>query len=234
MRRSSNNYFTKETEEWIVKYNHSTDPKEREKIFTQYIYFPFYKLAENIIHTFKFSHLDVNQIEDMKLDIVRMLWEEKISMFDPSKGAKAYSYFGTIVKRHLICTCNRNYDKKKKQVSMEYCDKSDDEMQTEVAPVLTLSSFIDTWVSEMYDQLPEMFPKESDQEIADAVLTVFKTRHSLEVIQKKALYVYVREITGCETPYLTRVIARLKESFYDRYNELMQADLIRDEDIYLK
>ena len=53
-KKSKNNYFTKETEEYIVRYNNSIDSDYRAKIFTDYIYFPFYKLAENIIHTFKF------------------------------------------------------------------------------------------------------------------------------------------------------------------------------------
>ena len=72
-KKSSSNYFTKETEEYIVKYNNSKDPDYRAKIFTDYIYFPFYKLAENIIHTFKFYYTDVEQIEDLKHEVVSML-----------------------------------------------------------------------------------------------------------------------------------------------------------------
>src|SRR5574344_1208684 len=46
MKKSSKkNYFTKETEAYIVKYNQSTDSVEREKIFTEHIYYPFYKLV---------------------------------------------------------------------------------------------------------------------------------------------------------------------------------------------
>ena len=54
--KSKANYFTKETEEYIVKYNESTDSDYRAKIFTEHIYYPFYKLAENIINTFKFYY----------------------------------------------------------------------------------------------------------------------------------------------------------------------------------
>ena len=34
---SSRNYFTKETEEWVVKYNNTTDPKEKDKIFQEHL-----------------------------------------------------------------------------------------------------------------------------------------------------------------------------------------------------
>ena len=92
-------YFTKETEEYIIKYNACTDQDEKNKIFTDHLYFPFYKLAENIIHTYKFYNTDTDQIEDLKLDIIRMLLTEKIAGSDHKIGTKAFSYFGTIVKR---------------------------------------------------------------------------------------------------------------------------------------
>ena len=101
-KKSKANYFTQETEEYIKKFNNSTDEEYKNAIFTEHIYFPFYKLAENIIHTFKFYYTDVDRIEDLKHEIVSMLYEEKIMKFNPDIGAKAYSYFGTIVKRWLI------------------------------------------------------------------------------------------------------------------------------------
>ena len=110
-KKSQANYFTRETEEYIVKYNISEDNEYRNLIFTKHIYFPFYKLAENIIHTFKFYYTDVDQIEDLKHEIVSVLLEEKIMKFDPTNGAKAYSYFGTIVKRWLINYNNKYYKK---------------------------------------------------------------------------------------------------------------------------
>ena len=96
---NSNNYFTQETEDAIVRYNSSTDPIEKNRIFSQSIYLPLYKLSENLIHTFKFYHTDVEDLEDLKLEVVTMVVEEKLHRFDPTLGFKAYSYFGTIIKR---------------------------------------------------------------------------------------------------------------------------------------
>ena len=64
-KKSKANYFTTETEEYIVKFNTSTDQEYRNKIFSEHIYYPFYKLAENIIHTFKFYYTDVDKIEPL-------------------------------------------------------------------------------------------------------------------------------------------------------------------------
>ena len=226
-KRAKANYFTKETEDYIVKFNTSTDQEYRKRIFTEHIYLPFYKLAENIIHTFKFYYTDVDKIEDLKHEIVSILYEEKIMKFDPTNGAKAYSYFGTIVKRWLINYNNKNY-KKLKQIGSFTDIEELYEVERDIDTVSkkTLSNFMDEWVETMYDQLDILFTKESEMQIADAVLTVFRTRNDLEIFRKKALYIYIREMTDCDTPQLTKVVSKLKEEFKTRYQTLYDQGLL--------
>lgn len=209
-----NYYFTQETEDAIVLYNASSDPVFRDRIFKKDIYYPLYKLAENIIHTFKFYYLDVDSIEDLKLDVVSMLVEEKLHRFDATNGAKAFSYFQTIVKRWLINYNNKNYKKLKQVGTFEEIEESfevegsiDDRRQVK------LSIVVDRFVDHCYDNIEELFPKKQEQKVVDAVLTLFKTRRDLEIFRKKALYIYIREMTDCETPTLTKVVSRLKQLF---------------------
>jgi len=209
-----NYYFTQGTEDAIVLYNASSDPVFRDQIFKKEIYFPLYKLAENIIHTFKFYYLDVDSIEDLKLDVVSMLVEEKLHRFDSTNGAKAFSYFQTIVKRWLINYNNKNYKKLKQVGTFEEIEESfevegsiDDRRQVK------LSTVVDVFVDHCYDNIEELFPKKQEQKVVDAVLTLFKTRRDLEIFRKKALYIYIREMTDCETPTLTKVVSRLKQLF---------------------
>jgi hypothetical protein len=217
-KKSKANYFTSETEEYIKKYNYSTDQEYRNKIFTDHIYLPFYKLAENIIHTFKFYYTDVEQIEDLKHELVTVLLEEKIMKFDPDNGAKAYSYFGTIVKRWLINYNNKNYKKLRQSTPFTDIEESNHNYSFEEEEgTVTLPVFIDKWVGEIYEQMEDMFPQTSDQTVADAVLTLFKTRNDLEIFKKKALYIYIREMTDCNTPRLTKVITVLKEDFKKKF-----------------
>lgn len=244
---SSRNYFTKETDEWVIKYNETTDQKERDRIFREYLYYPFYKLAENIINTFKFYYMDVDTVEDLKLDVVRMIFEEKLPGFDPSRGSKAFSYFGTIIKRWLIAYCNANYARLKKNSKIENYEDilSGPQVDLETAPTVTLSSFFDNWIDDTYDNLEELFPNEEDRKIADAVLTVFSNRDIIEetnrqnrekgekeddLFQKKAFYIYVREITGCDTPCLTKVVKVLKQNFFEKYRPLIKEGYIRVEE----
>jgi hypothetical protein len=226
-KKSKANYFTKETEEYIVKYNTSTDSEYRAKIFTDHIYLPFYKLAENIIHTFKFYYTDVDKIEDLKHEIISVLLEEKIMKFDPTNGAKAYSYFGTIVKRWLINYNNKNYKKLKQIGSFDDVEDSyypDSDIQSESS--ITLASFLDSWVDDVDSKIEKMFEKDSELKVADAVLTLFRTRNDLDIFKKKALYIYIREMTNSDTPNVTKVINILKADFKTKYQKIYDLGLI--------
>ena len=78
----------------------------------------------------------------------------------------------------------------------------------------------------MYDRLDELFIKPNEKKVADAVLTIFRSRNDLGIFKKKALYIYIREMTDCETPHLTKVISKLKAEFYVGYNELYEKGIL--------
>ena len=225
-KRSKHNYFTKETEDYIVEYNNSTDIAYRQKIFTDHIYYPFYKLVENIIHTYKFYYTDVDDIEDLKHEIISVLVEDKIMKFDPTRGAKAYSYFGTIVKRWLIAYTDKNYKRLKRIGSFDEINESYEPeiARTKTGYEVTLSQIFERFIEESYDELDTLFKKDNDKKIADAVLTLFSKRNDIEIFKKKALYIYIREITGEETPQLTKIINVLKEKFYSIHQQYVELD----------
>jgi hypothetical protein len=222
---TSNYYFTQETEDAIVLYNQSSDPVFKSRLFSDKLYYPFYKMAENIIHTFKFYYMDVDDIEDLKLDIVTMIVEEKLQGFNPQNGAKAFSYFQTIIKRWLINYNNNNYKKLKQVGSFEEIHDEYIPDKEDIFPRnIQLSQIVDEFVTSCYTDFENIFPKETEREVADAVLTLFRTRHDIDIFKKKALYIYIREITDCETPVLTKVINRLREIFYDTYTKYVELD----------
>ena len=91
-KRTKKQYFTSEVDSAIKQYLSSTDQKERDHVFKEKIYYPFYKLAENLIHTFKFYYTEVESLEDLKHEVV-CFFLEKLDYFKPEKGTKAFSYF---------------------------------------------------------------------------------------------------------------------------------------------
>ena len=53
-KRTKKQYFTPDTDLAIKEYLASSNQSERDHIFSTRIHYAFYKLAENLIHTFKF------------------------------------------------------------------------------------------------------------------------------------------------------------------------------------
>jgi len=142
--KSDKNYFTQDTENAIVEYNTSTSFPEKEKIYHARIHYPFFKLTENIIHTFKFYYTEVDNIEDLQHEVITFLLS-KIHLFNPERGAKAYSYFGTIAKRYLIISNQKNYKKRIDKAPVEELYKDDNHSYTidDVSSNDRLNTYID-------------------------------------------------------------------------------------------
>ena len=216
---SSNNYFTQETEDAIVAYNRATSTDEKEKIYHRHIHYAFFKLTENIIHTFKFYYTEVDNIEDLQHEIITFLLQ-KMHLFNPEKGAKAYSYFGTIVKRYLIIQNTKNYKKRVDKAPVEelYKDLNHSyELDTPLNQADYISDFIDQYVEYCSENIYELFPKDKDAQVADAILEVFRKRENIDIFNKKALYIYIREMIDVKTPHITRVADRLGEIYKEQY-----------------
>ena len=97
--RKNKLYFTEDTQFAIIEYNNSKSSIERNRIYKERIQYPFEKLAENVLNTFKFSYFDVSK-EDVMQEVVSVLIQ-KIHMFKEGKG-KAFSYFSIVAKNYLI------------------------------------------------------------------------------------------------------------------------------------
>ena len=215
---SSRYYFTDETEDAIVRYNASSDFDERSKIYGEEIHYAFFKLTQNIIHTFKFYYTEVDQIEHLQHEIITYLLS-KIHLFDPTRGAKAYSYFGTIVKRWLILYNTKNYKKRIQKVDASELDRNDDFRynQDEEYVKSDLDKYMDLYVEHVSSNIFDLFPKGNDAQIADAILELFRKRENIEIFNKKALYIYIREMVDVKTPKITRIAQQLHTIFKSEY-----------------
>jgi DNA-directed RNA polymerase specialized sigma24 family protein len=211
-------YFTKETEEAIILYNNTTDPDERSKIYRNKIHYAFFKLTENIIHTFKFYYTEVENIEDLQHEVITFLLS-KIHKFNPENGAKAYSYFGTIAKRYLILSNQKNYKKRIDATPLESIEEDEKHSyDMEESPYNEhLSTFIDAFTEYCTDNIFELFPKDHDAQIADAILELFRKREHLDIFNKKALYIYIREQIDAKTPKITKIANQLYDIFKKGY-----------------
>lgn len=96
----SKQYFGPIEEEAVVRFLNSDDQIERDRIYNKYLRHPFDKMIESIIRKYKLYRRDV-VFENLHSDTLSFLII-KSDKFKPSKGKKAYSYYGTICKNYLL------------------------------------------------------------------------------------------------------------------------------------
>ena len=221
--KTKNNYFTKETEEAILKYRKCQDAYERNKIYNEEIHYGFYKLVENIIHTFKFYYTEVDNIEDLKYEVISFLLQ-KLDLYNQSKG-KAYSYFGTIAKRYLIIYNQKNYKKQLTRAEIKSEVEDDDSgvhLIEHPESELDKLDVVEMFIKYVDDNLLDLFTKEDELKVADAILEIFKKRENIDIFNKRAVFIYVREMTDAESNTITKVIKKLKTIYKEILNDYLE------------
>ena len=215
-KKGKNYYFHEGTEKAIIRYNNTDNPHLKNKIYNEHIRAAFDKLAENIIHTFKFYYFDVSS-EEVKHEVISFL-VMNMHKFKEGKG-KAFSYFSIVAKNYLILNNNKNYKMGKIHSEMKVLDYkrnlmgeqgTKDSAEKSVLFVDELQRFWDT-------NLTNIFRRDKDIRVADAVLHIFRIKENIENFNKKALYILIREMTGSNTQHITRIINVMK-----KYNKRLQ------------
>ena len=220
-KKKSKIYFGATAQEAIIEYNNCKDPVERSKLYSEKIKYPFEKLSENILNTFKFTYFDVPKSQ-VKQEVVSHM-VEKMHGFLPELG-RAYSYFSIIAKNYLILENNGNYKRWKATSLLSempetwnpendyYADQEGSEFK-EFKQIML----------EFWDvNLNKVFTKKRDIQIADSVLELFRRSECIENFNKKHLYLLIREMTDCKTHYITKVVNTMKIHQVRMLNEYLE------------
>ena len=153
-------------------------------------------------------------------------------MYDQSKG-KAYSYFGTIAKRYLIIYNQKNYKRLVSKIEITDVDNQDGTHESLILnpeeSTIDRLDIIEKFIKHLDDNLMDLFDKEDEVKAADAILEIFKKRENIDIFNKKALFIYVKEIANVQSNTITKVVKKLKTS----YLKILQDQIENhDRDIY--
>lgn len=221
-------YFGPEVEEAIIRYNLCEDQVLRSRIYDQEIKYAFEKLTENLIHTFKFYYTDGQDIKTVQHDVITFLIE-KLPKFTADKG-KAFSYFSIVAKNYLILHNNKNF---KKLVDTATIDTVSDTIESNTSNTNSeLDKFINVYVDYWDNHLDVHFPRKQDRQIAAALVELFRKRETLEIFNKKALYIYIREMSNASTQQITKMVKVMKEKYVRLYSAYLEHDYIPNDRDY--
>ena len=214
--RRKNDYFTKEHEIAIVQYARSACLKERTKLYESLIGPAFSEMVNKIIFTYKFNTLpNIDPLrEDCKIWLTTIL-----DKYDPDKGSKAFSYFSVVTKNWFIHKVKKNSKRLKKEVSFE------DLVTTGGPDVLGTSDDSNSYVQQrvemefwnclltQIDRWDTGTLKSNEKAVLDAVRVLLHNIEDIEIFNKKAVYLYLRELTGLNTKQVVNNLNKLRDKY---------------------
>jgi hypothetical protein len=221
-RKKKNNYFTQVHEDAIIEYCASTDGKHRNVLYKDVIRPVFGEMINKIVFTYKFTNLpNIDSLKDeCEMHLVTIL-----SNFDPNKGSKAFSYFSVITKNWFIAKVKKTalqlkreagYDEISKRVEMDHLAiyNQYDRNREKQEFMDHLWGEIRKW--EAYNL------KENEKKVLEAIKILFKDADNIEIFNKKAIYLYIREITNLNTKQVLNSLNKFRFEygiFKKRWNE---------------
>jgi len=222
-RKRKNYYFTIVHEEAIVSYCNTQDPRTRNDLYKQYIGPVFDEMVDKIVYTYRFTTLpNIDALrDDCKNWLITIL-----DKYDPNKGSKAFTYFSVVTKNWFIHQVKKTSKKSKREVLLEdfYIESKEGshhqqaliERNTVIEDQIKFEFFIH--LKQEVDSWHLLPLKPNEKKTVQAIQVLFEDAEKIDIFNKKAIYLYIREITGLNTKQVVSSLNRIRK----RYREFKE------------
>jgi len=212
--RTKNHYFTQDHEDAIVRYARTTCIRERTELYIKWIEPAFNQMVDKIVFTYKFTNLP--NCESLR-DECKVWLMTILDKYDPNKGSKAFSYFSVITKNWFIHKVKRQQKRNLREVDYDNISKAyEEEFLSTSESYLSMREENEFWLS-FYSELAswdETQMKENDLKVYKAIMVLFDSKDDIEIFNKKAIYLYLREITGLNTKQIVNSLKKFRKKYY--------------------
>ena len=210
-KKSGKHYFTKDHENAIIQYVAIDDQRIRTQLYVDFIGPAFNEMVDKIVYTYRFTTLP--NIDSLK-DECKVWLTTILDKYDPNKGSKAFSYFSVITKNWFIHKVKKNakrartevlYDELPKEIENERLVTNNmyHSQREEKEFWISLWTEIDNWDTGTL--------KENEKKVLEAVKILLNSIDEDEMIyNKKAIYLYLRELTGLNTKQVVNNLNKLR------------------------
>ena len=211
-KKKKNYYFTKVHEQAIIDYKNTDCLKERSELYRLYIQPSLSEMVDKIVYTFKFTNLpNIDYLkEECKIWLITI-----IDKYNPEKAA-AFSYFSVITKNWFIHKVKRQQKRNRREVDYDNISKShEEEFLSTSESYLTIREQDEFWNS-FYQEMrswDEAQMKENDLKVYKAIVVLFESKEDIEIFNKKAIYLYLRELTGLNTKQIVNSLKKFRKKY---------------------
>jgi len=212
-------YFTADTQAAIVEYQNSTCLKEREDLYNLKIRDALEKLVQNLVFVYGF-HSHYEPVENLQRDCTSFLFEN-LKKWNPERGTKAFSYFNVVAKNWLIMHAKKRNKLIKRSVSYENADllSARDKAvinENELARPIDAKIRIEESRKEILrilDHIEKKLKSHNEKVCLLAIREIFLNIDELDYLNKRAIFVYVREISGLNQKQLSVALGSIRKHY---------------------
>ena len=213
-KRTKRMYFTQIHEDAILKYcDPATTYLDRCQLYESLIQPAFSEMVDKIVFTYRFTSLP--NIEELRDDC--KVWLTTIlAKYDPNRGSKAFSYFSVITKNWFIAQVKKNTKRAKREVDY---NSADAELQK--SRMTSENTFLkDEIEKEFWENLNKEIRSwdcknmnENEKKVLEAVKILFDSVDEIDILNKKAVYLYLRELTGLTTKQIVSQLNKMRKKY---------------------
>jgi len=212
-RRKKNHYFTKDHENAIIRYSNTSCKRERTELYIKWIQPAFNEMVDKIVFTYKFTNLpNIDYLRDeCKIWLMTIL-----DKFDPSKGSKAFSYFSVITKNWFIHKVKKQQKRNRREIDYDNISKSYEEEYLSTTESYVSNREEEEFWTRFYEEIKSWDTsqmKENDLKVYQAIIVLFESKEDIEIFNKKAIYLYLREITGLNTKQIVNSLKKFRKKY---------------------
>ena len=216
-------YFHSGTHDAIVRFQKEEDSAIREIIYTNEILPAFTKLVENLIFIHGANtHVPV---EEFRSDCISFLYE-KLKKFDASRGSKAFSYFNVVAKNWIIMRLRQKIKHTKKHINID--DKtivSEIEIIDFVEPSFEIygttgkKAVQAEQLEQMFFEVGDRLEQDNEKICMQAIVRLFQNIDDIDFFNKRAVFVYIREMTNLNTKQISTAMSSIKKHYREAMKE---------------
>jgi hypothetical protein len=213
-------YFNANTQAAIVAYQLAKDDKKiRDKLYVAQIMPAFEKLVENLINIHRFTSLH-DSYDDLKNDCVNFLFET-IGKFDSARGTNAFSYFNVVAKNWLIIKTKQKSQRIRRSVSLDDPEALsanehriiEDHCTIPSQDVLLENESSSRAVVGLLYEIRSKVKTENELACINSIITIFENIDDIDLLNKSAILLYMRELSGLTPKQLTTTMQSVKKSY---------------------
>lgn len=216
-RNEQNFYFTKEVENEIIQYCLSDVKKTKNDLYNHLIGKTLKELIDNIVQVYKLGTLPNIAFlkEECLLYLITVL-----SKYNPNKISKrtgktsaAFTYFTVVAKNWFFLQHKKCKKQKYEEVNidevfdLENSDNISDEHEYEL--LRTRDEFKKYLMEEMSWWGSDFSNNSEVIKVVNALIYLIEKAEDLEFLDKRGIYVYLRELSGLETKDISPIIKKL-------------------------